>query len=182
MVNEVKTPSGNESGNVTPSGNESGNVTPSGNESGNVTPEVVVEPKVVASNANVIYSAGSYYTIKVYGTDGQLASCVKVVIKVNGKKFYTLPTINGTVKFKVTQLPGKYKVQATALGKSATKTLTVKHIVTLKSVTVKRSAKNLILTATLSKVNKKYLKNKRLLSNSTAKNTLLKPTAKVLQK
>ena len=161
-VNEVKTPSGNESGNVTPSGNESGNVTPSGNESGNTTPEIVVEPKVVASNANVIYSAGSYYTIKVYGTDGQLASCVKVVIKVNGKTFYTLPTINGTVKFKVTQLPGKYKVQATALGKSATKTLTVKHIVTLKSVTVKRSAKNLILTATLSKVNKKYLKNKKI--------------------
>ena len=50
----------------------------------------------------------------------------------------------------------------TALGKSVTKTLTVKHLVTLKSVTVKRSAKKLTLQANLGKVNGKYLKNKKI--------------------
>ena len=49
-----------------------------------------------------------------------------------------------------------------ALGTSLNKTLTVKHLVTLKKVTVKKSAKKLILTAALAKVNKKYLKSKKV--------------------
>jgi len=43
-----------------------------------------------------------------------------------------------------------------------TKKVTVKHIVTLKKVVVKRSAKKLVLTATLKKVNGKYLKAKKV--------------------
>jgi len=173
-VNEVKTPSGNESGNVTPSDGGPGN------ESGNVTP--AVDPKVVASNVNVIYSAGSYYTIKVYGTDGEPATDVEVIIKVNGKLFKRIKTVNGAVKFKVTQVPGKYKVQATALGKSVTKTMTVKHIVTLKSAAVKKSAKKLILTATLSKVNKKYLKNKKITFKFNGKKYTAKTNSKGVAK
>ena len=38
--------------------------------------------------------------------------------------------------------------------------MTVKHLVTLKSVTVKKSAKKLVLQATLGKVKGKYLKGK----------------------
>ena len=40
--------------------------------------------------------------------------------------------------------------------------MTVKHLLKFKSVTVKKSAKKLVLTATLGKVNKKYLKNKKI--------------------
>ncbi|WP_296881729.1 hypothetical protein [uncultured Methanobrevibacter sp.] len=121
-----------------------------------------IDPVITASNVKVTYANGKYYTIKVYGTDGELADGVKVVITVKGKTFKTLTTSNGVARFKVTNVPGTYKMNITALGKSVVKTLTVKHLVTLKSVTVKKSAKKLTLQATLGKVNGKYLKNKKI--------------------
>ena len=117
---------------------------------------------IMASNANVLYSAGPTYTIKVYSDKNVLAKSGKVVIKANNKAFKTLTIKNGIASFKVTQVPGTYKLTISALGKTKTTTLTVKHVVTLKTVTVKRSAKKLVLQATLSKVNKKYLKNKKI--------------------
>ena len=149
-VNEVKVPSGN----------ESGNTTPSDNGSDNATPTVVVDPKIVASNVNAVYSAGSYYTIKVYGNDGKLAN--DVTVKITGKISKTLRTLNGIAKFKITQVPGKYKITINALGKKVTKTITVKHIVTLKTATLKKSAKKLTLQATLAKANGKYLAKKTI--------------------
>ena len=121
---------------------------------------VIDNSKITASNSKVTYANGKYYTIKVYGADGNLADGVKVVITVKGKTFKTLTTKEGVAKFKVTQKPGTYKLNITALNKSITKTLTVKHLVTLKSVTVKKSAKKLVLQATLGKVKGKYLKGK----------------------
>lgn len=121
---------------------------------------IIGEAKVTASNAKVTYSAGSYYTINVKGADGKPADGAKVVIKINGKTFKTLYTSKGVAKFKVDNAPGTYKMTITSLGKSVTKTLTVNHVVSLQSVTVKRSAKKLVLSANLGKVNNKYLKNK----------------------
>ena len=149
-VNEVKVPSGN----------ESGNTTPSDNGSDNATPAVVVDPKIVASNVNAVYSAGSYYTIKVYGNDGKLAN--GVTVKITGKISKRLTTSKGIAKFKITQVPGKYKITINALGKKVTKTITVKHIVTLKTATLKKSAKKLTLQATLAKANGKYLAKKTI--------------------
>ena len=116
-----------------------------------------VDPVVLASNVNVVYSAGSQYTIKVKGTDGKPAN---TTVKIAGKISKTLKSTNGVVKFKVTQAPGTYKITITALGKSITRTITVKHLVTLKSVTVKKSAKKLVLQATLGKISGKYLNKK----------------------
>ena len=135
------------------------NVTPVENQTGNNT-TVVDNSKIVASNVKVVYSAGSYYTITVYGTNGELAD--GETVKVTGKISKSLTTTNGVARFKVTNVPGTYKMNITALGKSVVKTLTVKHLVTIKSVTVKRSAKKLTLQATLGKVNGKYLKNKKI--------------------
>lgn len=117
-----------------------------------------VAPVIVASNVKVVYSAGSYYTIKVTGTDGKPAN--RATVKISGKISKILKTTNGIAKFKVTQVPGSYKITISSLGKSITRTITVKHLVTLKSVTVKKSAKKLVLQATLGKVNGKYLNKK----------------------
>jgi hypothetical protein len=130
---------------------------------------VIDNSKITASNSKVTYANGKYYTIKVYGADGNLADGVKVVITVKGKTFKTLTTKDGIAKFKVTQKPGTYKLNITALNKSITKTLTVKHLVTLKSVTVKKSAKKLVLQATLGKVKGKYLKGKTITFNFNGK-------------
>ena len=117
-------------------------------------------PKIVASNIKAIYSAGSYYTIKVYDVYGEPADGVPV--KISGKISKTLKTDRGVAKFRIDQVPGTYRITISSLGKSIQRTLTVKHIVTLKIVKVKKSAKKLTLQASLAKVNGKYLKNKKI--------------------
>ena len=125
---------------------------------------VKVDPKIVAKDATVQYNAGKYYSATVYGDDGKLASGITVTFTLNGKKIATAKTgTNGIAKFKVTQTPvTKGKLVISALGVSVTKKLTVKHLVTLKTVKVKKSAKKLVLQATLAKLNGKVLKNKKI--------------------
>ena len=97
----------------------------------------------------------------VYGTDGKVAQNALVIFKINGKqagKGYT--NANGVATYVVKNVPGTYTISATALNTSVANKLTVKHVVTLKTVTLKKSAKKLTLQATLAKVNGKYLKKK----------------------
>ena len=116
---------------------------------------------VTASDASVTYATGAYYTVTVYAYDGKPAGNVDVSFTVAGKVIGTSKTdTNGAAGFKVTQAPGEYKISASALGKTANATLKVKHLLKLKKVSVKRSARKLVLTATLGKVNGKYLKKK----------------------
>ena len=123
----------------------------------------VIPPRIVAKNLSMLYTAGSKFKATVYGNGGVIAANVDVVIKINGKKVKTIKTNgNGVASYKITKAPGTYKITAEALGASVTKKVTVKHIVTLKKVVVKRSAKKLVLTATLKKVNGKYLKAKKV--------------------
>ncbi len=125
---------------------------------------VKVDPKIVAKDLTVQYYAGKYYSVTVYGDDAKPAANEKVTFTLNGKKITTVTTNeNGTAKFKVTQTPvTKGKLVIEALGIKVTKKLTVKRVIVLKSVTVKKSAKKLILQATLKKVNGKYLKGKKI--------------------
>ena len=138
------------------------------------------DSKITASNVQVTYSAGSYYTIKVYGSDGNPAD--DVAVKVSGKISKALKTTNGVAKFKVTQAPGSYKITISALGKSVSKTITVKHLLTLKTATVKKSAKKLTLQATLGKINGKYLKNKKITFKFNGKKYTAKTNAKGVAK
>ncbi len=156
-----------------------------GTDDKNTTPPAPVEypVKIVASNLNMMYSAGSAFKVTVYGTDGKLASGESVVIKVDGKAVSTAKTnSNGVATYKPTQKPGSYKISATALGKTVTKTITVKHLVTLKAATVKKSAKKLVLQATLGKVNGKYLKSKKVTFKFNGKKYTAKTNAKGVAK
>ena len=147
----------------------------------NITVET--NPSITASNAKVLYSAGTTYKITVYKNKGILAKSVSVTIKLNNKKLKPIKTNSkGIASFKVTQTPGTYKLKITSLGKTVTKTLTVKHIVTLKTATVKKSAKKLILQATLTKVNKKYLKKKTVTFKFNGKTYKTKTNAKGVAK
>ncbi|WP_298524466.1 Ig-like domain repeat protein [uncultured Methanobrevibacter sp.] len=119
--------------------------------------------KITAKDTSVLYTAGQKYSVTVYDREGNPAGGVEVIFKIKNKQVgKAKTTAKGVATYKVGNVPGTYSIAATALGASATKKLTVKHLVSLKTVTVKRSAKKLILTATLSKVNKKYLKNKKI--------------------
>ena len=122
-----------------------------------------VDPVIDAKDTNVLYTANGKYTVTVYGTDGKVAQNALVIFKINGKqagKGYT--NANGVATYVVKNVPGTYTISATALDASVTNKLTVKHVVTLKTVTLKKSAKKLTLQATLAKVNGKYLKKKTI--------------------
>ena len=144
---------------------------------------IQTNPSITASNAKVLYSAGTTYKITVYKNKGILAKSVSVTIKLNNKKLKPIKTNSkGVASFKVTQTPGTYKLKITTLGTTVTKTLTVKHIVTLKAVKVKKSAKKLILQATLAKVNKKYLKKKTVTFKFNGKTYKAKTNSKGVAK
>lgn len=162
---------------VNPADNKTGNTE---NNTSHENTTVVDNSKIVASNVKVTYAAGSYYTITVYGTNGELAD--GETVKVTGKISKSLITTNGVAKFKVTQVPGTYKIIISALGKSVTKTIAVKHLVTLKTVTVKKSAKKLVLQATLGKINGKYLKNKKITFKFNGKKYTAKTNSKGVAK
>ncbi len=123
---------------------------------------IVVNPKVVMTQASVLYTGK--YSVTVYDKYGKPAGGVDVAFYINGKKVTTIKTDSkGVATFIVPSkyLPNKkYTIKATALSKTASKTVTVKQILKLKNVKVKKSAKKLVLTATLKKVNGKYPKGK----------------------
>jgi len=89
---------------------------------------------------------------------------------------------NGYASLKIKKTPGTYKVKAKVLGKTVTKKITVKHLVTLKTLTVKKSAKQLILQASLAKVNKKYLKSKLITFKFNGKTYKAKTNSKGVAK
>ena len=119
--------------------------------------------KIVAGNAKLMYLASNKYAVTVYKADGSPAGGMKVTFLINNKVYKTATTNSkGVASVVITHAPGSYKITSQAPGVSVTKTLTVKHVLLLKKVKVKRSAKKLILKATLKKVNGKYLKGKKI--------------------
>uniref|UniRef100_UPI00386D15D0 hypothetical protein n=1 Tax=Methanobrevibacter sp. TaxID=66852 RepID=UPI00386D15D0 len=119
--------------------------------------------RISASDLTVLYSAGKKYSVTVYKADGSPASGEKVSFSLNNKAYATATTNSkGVASIVIKSVPGTYKITSSALGVSITKNLKVKHVVSLKKVKVKKSAKKLVLTATLKKVNGKYLKKKKV--------------------
>lgn len=119
--------------------------------------------KITASNVKVLYSAGKTFSVKILDSNGNPSQNIKVVFKLsNNQVGNAITNAKGVATYRVTNAPGTYKITATASDKSITKTLTVTHVVSLKTVKVKKSAKKLVLTATLKKVNGKYLKSKKV--------------------
>ena len=123
-----------------------------------------VNRKIVAGDASVLYSSNKKYSVTVYNSDKKPAKGVKVTFLINNKVFKTVTTDSkGVASVVITQKPGTYKITS-KYGDDikVTKTLKVTHVVSLKKVKVKRSAKKLVIKATLKKVNGKYLKSKKV--------------------
>lgn len=153
-----KLPYGTYAAEVTYNGNDRTNAV-----SKNVTVKVTYDPVIKASNAKVYYHDGKY-SIILKGYDGKVAKGTYVVFKINGKTYKKVKTNSkgvATIKLSKAQIPKTYKITVTALGKSVTKKITVKQVLTLKTVKVKKSAKKLVLTATLKK-GKKAIKGKKI--------------------
>ena len=92
----------------------------------------------------------------------------------NGVATFTMPSA---------YLPNKiYTIKATSLGKSSSKTVFIKQILTINKIKVKKSAKKLVLTAKLNKIDGKYLKGKRITFKFNGKKYTAKTNSKGIAK
>ena len=106
------------------------------------------------------------------------AKNTNVNFKVDGKAKKVKTDKNGIATFKLAA--GKHKITATYKSSKATKTVNV-HVITLKSVTPKKSAKKVVLTAKLKK-GKTLLKNKAVTFKFNGKTLKVKTNSKGIAK
>ena len=117
--------------------------------------------------------------------DGKVpASGAEVKFTINGKTTPVKTDKNGIAKLKITDIPKKYTIKTIFNGKTYKNTLTVKHVLKAKKVTVKKKAKKFVLKATL-KINGKKVKGGKVtfkFNGKTYKATTKKGIAKVTLK
>ena len=134
-------------------------------------------------NKVIGYTSNSYYKVKVYNNQSKLAKGVYVSFKV-GKKTYKVKTDkNGVAKLKLSKFaPNTYKITVSYKGTKVSKKLTVKHILKLKKVKVRKYARKLVLMASLIKVDGKYLKGKTIKFKFKGKTYKVKTNSKGIAK
>ena len=136
------------------------------------TTKIVVKSRFVgASNVAMYYFDGSKFKVRIIGDDGKyVGKGQTVTIKLNKKTYKVKTAANGyaTLKIPNTVKPGAYKLTATYKGQSIKKTIKVKQNLKTKKYSVKKTAKKLVVKATL-KNGKKAVKNKKITLNINGK-------------
>ena len=106
--------------------------------------------KLFAGNLVKYYGSSTAFKVKVTDYKGKIVKNQYVKFYINGKYVKKVKTNkNGWAFLKIGKAPGSYKIAAKYGKIKITRDLTVKHAVTLKTATVERSAKSLVLKATL---------------------------------
>ena len=147
----------------------------------NVNIKPIPSKLVGGSDITMYYDGGNTYSLTVWGDYGKIVGANEIVTIKIGKKTYRVKTdANGVAKLKIEETPGKYTITATYHGAKVTNKLTVKQVITLKSATVKKSAKKLEISATLK--GKNVLKNKPVTFKFNGKTYKAKTNAKGIAK
>lgn len=132
----------------------------------------VKKASLTAKDMSMDYLDGSKFKVLVKDYNGKAVGKGQAVkFYVGGKLFATAKTdAKGYASIVLTHVPKTYSVKVVYKATTITKKVTVKQVMTFKKVAVKRSAKKLVLTATLKKVKGKYLKNKQITFKFNGKN------------
>ncbi|WP_458405289.1 C1 family peptidase [Methanobrevibacter sp.] len=136
------------------------------------------------SNVDMYYFDGHAFKVRVKDNFGKFVGKNEIVTIKIGKKTFTVKTdANGYASLKIpnTIVPGKYNIYTTYFGQTVKNTLKVKQVLKLSSVKVKKSAKKLVLKATL-KQGKKALKSKKVTFKFNGKKYTAKTNKKGLAK
>lgn len=137
------------------------------------------EKRIEAKNVKVTYNDGKVYKIRAYDLFGDaVGSGEKITVKIGSKKYHLKTNSKGIVSVKIKKAPGKYKVKIVYGDLEVKKWITVKHALSLSKVTVKKSAKKLVLTAKLSK----KLKGKKITFKFAGKKYTAKTSKKGIAK
>jgi len=140
-------------------------------------------PKITG-NKNLVmdYNSGLSYTVRVYGTDGKVAANDYVIFKINNKIHKVKTNQGGYALLKINEVPKVYTITAEYKGIKVTNKVTVKQILKSKNYKVKKSAKKLILTATLKSSKGKAIKNKNIVFKLNGKSYKAKTNKKGIAK
>lgn len=109
----------------------------------------------------MLYTSGKYFKVRLT-SDGKALPNQKVKITINGKTYTKTTDNNGYASLKISLPPKAYTVKATYGNLTLTKKVTVKTVIQAKNINAKKSSKSIKIKVTLKKVNKKYLKNKKV--------------------
>ena len=137
-----------------------------------------------ASNVAMYYFDGSKFKARIVGDDGKFVGKNQVVtIKLNKKTYKVKTDAKGYATFKIpsTVKPGSYKLTATYKGQTIKKTIKVKQNLKTRKYTVKKSAKKLVVKATL-KNGKAPLKSKKITLKINGKKITAKTNKKGIAK
>lgn len=141
-----------------------------------------------AKDTTAVFSNTAKYSVKMKDLAGNAIASGKVTFYIlDGKKQILKKTVdikNGTatLSYKITQGVKTYTIKTVYNKATISKKLTVKHLVSLKKVTVKKSARKLVLKAVLGKVNGKYLKSKKVTFKFNGKTYKVKTNKKGVAK
>lgn len=122
----------------------------------------VVNPIMENKNIKAYYLTATYYKIKVYDSDGNVAKAGKIVsIKVNKKTTRVKVGKNGYASLKISLKPGTYTVTATYNGYKVSNKVVIKPLLITKNIS-KKKAKTIKFTAKLVNNKGKVVKNKKI--------------------
>ena len=130
------------------------------------------------------YFDGHTFNVRIRNNDGNFAGSGEVVTIKIGKKSFKVKTDKkgyATLKIPSTIKPGKYTISTSYVGQTVKNKLTVKQVLKLTKVNVKKSAKKLVLKATL-KNGKKALKSKKVTFKFNGKKYTAKTNKKGIAK
>lgn len=135
-----------------------------------------------AKDITMYYNSGKTYSVKVYGITGEVVGKGEIVkIKIGSSTYKVKTNAKGIASLKIPTVPGKYKITASYGDVKVTTKLVVKQVLKLKTVKVKKSAKKLVLTATL-KQGSKALKSKVIVFKFNGKTYKVKTNKKGVAK
>ena len=143
--------------------------------------KVSYDIKLTAKDVKMDYKDGSAYRVLVTDGGKPLAG-VTVSIKIGSSTYKATTDKNGYAKLNIGLVPKTYTVTTQYLGKSVKSKLVVKQILKSKNTSVKKSAKKLVLQATLKKSNGKAIKKAKVTFKFKGKTYTAKTNSKGVAK
>ena len=139
----------------------------------------VADDTKITQNRDIVvdYDGGSYFSVKVITADGHMVKDAEVKFTINGKTTAVKTDNNGIAQLLISDVPGQYSIITNYKGQNLKNTVTVKQVLTTSKVTVKKTAKNIVLKAAL-KINGKAVKEKTVIFTFKGKTYKAKTNAK----